>query len=74
MGHRRFLPIKHPVQMKGKYFKCQVDHRTKPMQRSGKDVFDMVKDLEVIFGKGPGSQPVPNENGMAPMWKKKSIF
>ena len=34
----------------------------------------MVKDLEVIFGKGSGSQPVPNENGMAPMWKKKAIF
>ena len=44
------------------------------MHRSGKDVFDMVKNLEVIFGKGPSSQPVPNENGMAPMWKKKSIF
>ena len=34
----------------------------------------MVKDLEVIFGKGPGSQPVPNESGMTSMWKKKSIF
>ena len=33
----------------------------------------MVKDLEVIFGKGPGSQPIPNENRMATMWKKKSI-
>ena len=44
------------------------------MHRSGKNVFDMVKDLEVIFGKGPGSLPVPNGNGMAPMWKKKSIF
>ena len=44
------------------------------MHRSGKDVFNMVKDLEVIFGKGPGSQPIPNENRMAPMWKKKSIF
>jgi hypothetical protein len=37
-------------------------------------VFDMVKDIEVVFGKGPGSQHVPSENGMAPMWKKKSIF
>ena len=34
----------------------------------------MVKDLEIVFGKGPGSQPVPNENRMAPMWNKKSIF
>ena len=40
----------------------------------GQDVFNMVKDLEVIFGKGSGSQHVPNENGMAPMWKRKSIF
>ena len=44
------------------------------MHRSGKDVFNMVKDLEIIFGKGPGSQPVPNENRMTPMWKKKFIF
>ena len=34
----------------------------------------MVKILEVVFGKGPGSQPVPSDNGLAPMWKKKSIF
>ena len=37
----------------------------------------MVKDLDqiVTFGKGPGSQSVPNDaNGHAPMWKKKSIF
>ncbi|XP_039845666.1 uncharacterized protein LOC120705427, partial [Panicum virgatum] len=74
MGHRRFLPIRHAVRKKGKHFKGQADHRTKPMHRSGKDVFNMVKDLEVVFGKGSGSQPVPNENGMAPMWKKKSIF
>jgi hypothetical protein len=34
----------------------------------------MVKDVQVVFGKGPGSQPVPNDaNGHAPMWKK-SIF
>ena len=35
----------------------------------------MVKDLQVIFGKGPGGQPVPNDaDGRAPMCKKKSIF
>jgi len=38
------------------------------------DVLEMVKDLEVVFGKGPGSQPVPSNNGLAPMWKKKFIF
>ena len=49
MGHRRFLPIRHAVRNKGKHFKGQADHRTKPMHRSGKDVFNMVKDLEVIL-------------------------
>ena len=35
----------------------------------------MVKDLKVIFGKGPGGQPVLKDaDGRAPMWKKKSIF
>ena len=35
----------------------------------------MVKDVQVVFGKGPSSQPVPNSaNRHAPMWKKKSIF
>ena len=70
MGHRRFPPVRHPVRRKGKHFKRQVDHRTKLMHHNGKDVFNMVKDLEVIFGKGFGSQPVPNENGMARPNKK----
>jgi hypothetical protein len=31
----------------------------------------MIKDVHVVFGKGHGSQQVPNvENGYAPMWKK----
>ena len=35
----------------------------------------MIKDVRVVFGKGRGSQQVPNdESGRAPMWKKKSIL
>ena len=35
----------------------------------------MVKDVQVVFGKGPGSQHVPNDaNRHESMWKKKSIF
>ena len=45
------------------------------MFRDGKRVFSMIKDVHVVFGKGRGSQPVPNnENGHALMWKKKSIL
>jgi hypothetical protein len=44
-------------------------------RRTGDDLFDMVKDLKVIFGKGPSRQPVPNDaDGHAPMWKKKILF
>ena len=76
LGHRRFLPRTHPVRKKGKHFKGEADHRKTPVLRTGADVFGMVKDLNVIFGKGPGSQSVPNDSttGHAPMWKKKSIF
>jgi hypothetical protein len=35
----------------------------------------MIKDVHVVFGKGRGSQQVPNvENGHAPIWRKKSIL
>nr|USN27551.1 putative rice blast resistance protein [Oryza sativa Indica Group] len=52
----------------------KADHRTKPKHRSGKTVFAMVKDLKVVFGKGPGSQHIESEDGHAAMWKKNSIF
>jgi hypothetical protein len=75
LGHHRFLPSRHPVRKKGKHFKGEADHRKKPRHRTGDDVLDMVKDLKVIFGKGPGGQSIPNDaDGHAPMWKNKSIF
>jgi hypothetical protein len=73
--NRRFLPPKHPLKKKGKHFNGKAEPRGKPVTRTSAEVFDMVKDLKVIFGKGPGSQPVPNgPDKHAPIWKKKSIF
>ena len=75
LGHRRFLSPKHPVRKKCKHFEDMTEHRRKPVRRTGDDIFGMVKDLEMIFGKGPGGQSVPNDaTGHAAMWKKKSIF
>ena len=37
-------------------------------------VFEMVKDIKVVFGKGPGSRSVQSDDGRALMWKKKGIF
>ena len=75
LGHRRFLPSRHPVRKKGKHFKGEADHRMKPRHCTSANVYDMVKDMEVIFGKGPGGKHVPKDaDGRTPMWKKKSIF
>ena len=60
---------------KGKHFKGEPETHAMPMFRNGKRVFSMVKDVHVVFGKGRGSQQVSNdENGHAPIWKKKSIL
>jgi hypothetical protein len=75
MGHCRFLPLNHALRKRGKHFKGKPDHQTKLKNRSGEDVFNMVNDVQLVFRKGPGSQPVSNDaNGHASMWKKKSIF
>ena len=74
------------MRKKGKHFKGKLETCAKPMFRDGKLAFSMIKDVRVVFGKmikdvrvvfgkGRGSQQVPNdENGRAPMWKKKSIL
>src|SRR3954463_6970489 len=75
LGHRRFLPKQHHVRKRGKHFRGEADNRTKPTRPTGHVIYDMVKDLKVIFGKGPGGESVPHDvDGHVPMWKKKSIF
>ena len=68
LGYRRFLSMNHLVRKKEKHFKGKADHRCKPRNRTREDVFEMVKDVKVVFGKGQGSQPVPKDAaGHAPM-------
>ena len=70
MGHRQFLPLNHALRKRVKHFKGKAERRTKLDNRSGEDAFNMVKDIQVIFGKGPSSQPVRNDaHRHAPMWK-----
>jgi hypothetical protein len=74
-GHHQFLPPRHVVRKKGKHFKGEADPRPKPAHRTGEDVFGMVNDLKVIFGKGPGSQSVPNDaNGHVPCRRRNIYF
>jgi hypothetical protein len=75
LGYHRFLAKNHQLRKKGKYFKGTAEHRSKPSNRDGEEVFKMVKNLKVVFRKGQDSEHVPKDaSGGAPMWKKKSIF
>jgi hypothetical protein len=68
MDHYLFLPANHTLRKKDKHFKGKTDHQKKPDNRSGEDVLNMVKDVKVVFGKGPSSQPIPNVAiGYAPL-------
>ena len=68
MGHR-FLLIKHPLRMTHAHYGGKADHRTKPRHRCGKMVFEMVKEIKVVFRKELGSRSVQSDDGRAPMWK-----
>ena len=39
-----------------------------------KIVFKMVKDIKVVFGKGPDSRSVQSDDRRAPMWKRRIFF
>ena len=58
MGHHQFLPIRHLLRKKHAHCGGMADHRTKPRHRCGKIVFEMVKDIKIVFEKGPGSKSV----------------
>jgi hypothetical protein len=61
--------------MRGNHFRGEADDRMNPTRPTGDVIYDMVKDLKVIFEKGPGGQSVPHDvDGHVPMWKKMSIF
>jgi hypothetical protein len=49
------------IKEKGKHFNGETEVWGKPKCHTGDDIFDMVKDLKVIFRKGSGSQSVPND-------------
>ena len=62
LENHQFLPANHVVRNKVKHFKGEACHQKKPGLPTGKDVLAMVNDLpSVIFGKGPGRQPVLND-------------
>ena len=69
MRHRCYLPLKHQFRNMMDQFNGEIEKRYPPLHFSGHDVYEMVKDVYVVLGKGEkASKSAKNE-----MWKKKSI-
>ena len=90
MGHRRWLPEDHPFRTKASWFDGTEEHRTKPIELTGAQVFQVVKDIVNDWGKKKKGEVGENgrrkrkrksveDDGDDPFkltkrWKKRSIF
>jgi hypothetical protein len=52
MRHRRFLEKKHKYHKMKRHFDNTVEKDSAPKWYTGKLLFEMVKNIQVIFGKG----------------------
>ncbi|KAL8117919.1 hypothetical protein AgCh_015706 [Apium graveolens] len=68
MGHRTFLPLTHPYRKRKNDFDGTIKTRVAHFPLTGKEVFERVKDIDVVLGK-LYKKPTPNS-----IWKKRSIF
>ena len=60
-GHRHFLPHKHPFRKIKSQFDGKIDNRDPPKQKLGKDVYDLIKAVNVVLGKRNRSSKVQKE-------------
>jgi hypothetical protein len=51
MRHRRFLPHKHMYHRWRTQFDGTIENEAAPKHRDGKFVFEMIKNINAIFGK-----------------------
>ncbi|CAI8587048.1 unnamed protein product [Vicia faba] len=51
MGHHRFLDRRHRFRLNRNHFNGEQEMQSPPRTLSGHEVFEQVKDVEVIFGK-----------------------
>ncbi|KAL8147931.1 hypothetical protein AgCh_005310 [Apium graveolens] len=68
MGHRTFLPLTHPYRKRKNDFDGTIETRVAHFPLTGKEVFERVKDIDVVLGK-LYKKPTLNS-----IWKKRSIF
>ncbi|XP_052724058.1 uncharacterized protein LOC128193906 [Vigna angularis] len=68
LGHRRFLSTNHPYRKLKKAFDGCQENELAPMDLSGSQVYERVKDIGVVLGKTQKKGTSSN------IWKKRSIL
>jgi hypothetical protein len=71
MGHRRYITMKHQFWNMKDQLNGKTEKRRPPPHRIGHEVYEMVKDVYVVFGKRKRSNKNIEEDDM---WKQQSIF
>jgi hypothetical protein len=69
MRHRRFLRRNHPYRRMKEQFDGTIDKGATPRPLTYHEVFDKVKDVNVLLGKGQNKHPHEKS-----VWKEKSVF
>jgi hypothetical protein len=76
MRHRRFLQRKHKYRKMKRYFDNTVEKDSVPKWYTGKLLFEVVKNIQVVFGKGTlkGQKRKKTPTSTDMPFKKQSIF
>jgi hypothetical protein len=74
--HRRFLERKHKYHKMKRYFDNTIEKDNAPKWYSGKLLFEMVKNIQVVFGKGTvkGQKRKKTPTSTDMPFNKQSIF
>jgi hypothetical protein len=67
MGHRHYIPMKHPFQNMKDQFNGNTEKRHPPTYLTGHEVYEMVKNVHVVLGK---RKRTAKNNEEDDMWKK----
>ena len=68
LGHKRFLRKYHPYRKLKKAFNGHAEHGKAATPLTGEQVYEGVKDINVVFEKSTKKATVKN------IWKKRSVF
>jgi hypothetical protein len=71
MGHRRYIPMKHPFRSMKDKFNGNTEKMHPSPHLTGHEVYEIIKDVHVVLGK---QKRTGKNTGGDDMWKKQSMF